>query len=141
MLGSYNCRCANPEALHGWLEQLHDQCGAGRVALALESGNKGLLHLLVEYSLRAWLDVFPVHSAACHRFTSVPTLRTGQALLSLTLKAGLLQSPTHKAPATRITKPNLSGTTPRSSTRGSGGSAHTRISGKRWRAAAGKSPR
>jgi len=58
---------ATPEAVHAWLEELHTKCGAGRVAVALEAGRKGLLHALVEHP---WLDVFPVHPAACHRFTS-----------------------------------------------------------------------
>jgi transposase len=58
---------ASPEALHAWLEELHAKCGDGRVALALEAGRKGLLHALVEH---LWLDLFPVHSAACHRFSA-----------------------------------------------------------------------
>ena len=55
-----------PEALHVWLEALHTASGAGRVALALEAGRKSLLAALVEYP---WLDIFPIHSATCTRFS------------------------------------------------------------------------
>jgi transposase len=46
---------ASPEALHAWLEELHTKCGDGRVAIGLE---------------HAWLDVFPIHPATCHRFSA-----------------------------------------------------------------------
>jgi hypothetical protein len=57
---------ASPEAMHAWLEELHVRCG-GRVAIALERGRKGLLHLLVEHP---WVDVFPIHPATCSRFSA-----------------------------------------------------------------------
>ena len=57
---------ASPEAMHAWLEELHSRCGGGRVAVALEHGRKGLLHILLEYA--AWVDVFPMHPATCSRF-------------------------------------------------------------------------
>ena len=81
---------ANPEALHGWLEQLHARTGGGLVALALESGKNGLLHALLGYP---WLHLYPVHPAASQRFRTafVPSgakddVPDAQILLTLLLR-------------------------------------------------------
>jgi len=81
---------ASPEALHGWLEQLHARTGGGLVALALESGKNGLLHALLGYP---WLHLYPVHPAASARFRTafVPSgakddVPDAQILLTLLLR-------------------------------------------------------
>jgi transposase len=56
---------ATPEALHAWLEQLHDTCAGRPVALAVEAGRNALLHALLEYP---WLTIYPVHPATSARF-------------------------------------------------------------------------
>ena len=56
---------ATPEALHGWLEQLHAACGGRPVALAVEAGRNGLLHALCAHP---WLTIYPVHPATSARF-------------------------------------------------------------------------
>jgi transposase len=56
---------ATPEALHAWLEQLHETCGGRPVALAVEAGRNALLHALLEHP---WLSIYPVHPATSARF-------------------------------------------------------------------------
>jgi len=57
---------ATPEALHDWLEQLHEACGGRPVALAIEAGRNGLLHALFEHA--SWLTIYPIHPATSARF-------------------------------------------------------------------------
>ncbi|OAM89916.1 IS110 family transposase [Termitidicoccus mucosus] len=56
---------ATSEDLHAWLEQLQQTCGDRPVALAVEAGRNGLLHVLLEHP---WLTVYPIHPATSARF-------------------------------------------------------------------------
>lgn len=61
---------SNPEALHAWLEQLHQTCGGRPVALAIEAGRNTLLQALLE---QPWLTLYPVHPTTSARFRTAFT--------------------------------------------------------------------
>jgi len=53
------------ETLHGWLQDLAQRFGGRPVALALESHQGALLHVLTQYP---WLTIFPVNPVTSARF-------------------------------------------------------------------------
>lgn len=61
---------ASAEALHGWLETMHQTHGGRPVALAIEAGRNALLHALLEHP---WLEIYPVHPATSARFRTAFT--------------------------------------------------------------------
>jgi transposase len=56
---------ARAEAVHVWLEQLHERTGGGPVALAIEAGKNAVVHALLGHP---GLTIFPVHTAASENF-------------------------------------------------------------------------
>ena len=61
---------ATAEALHGWLEQLHQRTNGGLVALALEGGKSSVMHALL---VHPWLVIYPVHPSTSERFRTAFT--------------------------------------------------------------------
>jgi transposase len=61
---------ATAEALHDWLEALHERTGGGLVALALEGGKNAVMHGLLEHP---WLVIYPVHPSTSERFRTAFT--------------------------------------------------------------------
>ena len=62
---------ASAEALHAWLDQLEQRAGAGKIAVAIESGRASLLHALVAHPR---LDIYPINPATSARFRKAFTL-------------------------------------------------------------------
>jgi transposase len=56
---------ASAEALHGWLDRLHERYGGRPVAVVVEAGRNAVIHALWEH---AWLTVYPVHPTASAKF-------------------------------------------------------------------------
>src|SRR5260370_10141686 len=54
----------SPEALHAWLQHLHQRFQGRPIALALETSKGPLVHLLMEVP---WLTLFPIHPATSAR--------------------------------------------------------------------------
>lgn len=62
---------ASAEALHGWLDQLEQRAGEGRIAVAFECGRASIVHGLAAHPR---LELYPVNPATSARFRKAFTL-------------------------------------------------------------------